>query len=668
MGFLTSAERLVAGAISQAMAPPVPPDITQWCTDNIEFDDRSPLPGRFNIARFPFLKEIHEVLSPEHHSREVTLRGSAQFGKTVSVIQPTLGSWHEAMPLDSLVVHPTHSAATEWVNNKWMPMRRTAPSLMRIFGDGIRAGQRDNTLNQETLDRTGSLRVTSSGSPSDLTGTTRRLIILDDLSKFETSEKGDPEYLAVSRADGFDEAKILRISTAMVKGTCRNSAAYDRSDQRLFHVPCPSCGQEQPLTWENFVQNIDPERLAAAHFTCEFCKEPIRHGDKAKIVGLGRWVSHNPRGDHPGFHLWRAYVPQRDWASIATYYAQVMGWTRIETGSSRKVDHETDPTAERDLRTEQVFWNDVLGLPYEQATDAPDWTELRDRTEKAEPGDRLPRGMLPSTGFIYAAGVDCQLDRTEVHFVAFGRNRRRWTIDYKVIPHFIGDRECREQLNAYLRQEWRTQLGLPVALDILAIDGGTYTDDVWSWAKTHPWSRVIIVKGGSSQTGPLMAAQKFERRKDGKAKRAQKRAFVLNVSQLKGGFYTNLRKEDPAKRGYVQFALGLGDEFYRMISSETRKLVRNSSGVTTSRWDLVEPARRNEALDNMNYAEAGAMRKGWHAMTDGQWDQLDFERSAAPAEAQADLFDGDVPVVKNETRPAPPKRRKLSEVLNDDAD
>jgi phage terminase large subunit GpA-like protein len=137
---------------------------------------------------------------------------------------------------------------------------------------------------------------------------------------------------------------------------------------------------------------------------------------------------------------------------------------------------------------------------------------------------------------------------------------------------------------------------------------------------------------------------------------------------LKGGFYTNLRKEDPAKRGYVQFALGLGDEFYRMISSETRKLVRNSSGVTTSRWDLVEPARRNEALDNMNYAEAGAMRKGWHAMTDGQWDQLDFERSAAPAEAQADLFDGDVPVVKNETRPAPPKRRKLSEVLNDDAD
>ncbi len=668
MGFLTSAEGLVAGAIGQAMAPPPPPDITQWCTDNIEFDDRSPLPGKFNIARFPFLKEIHEVLSPEHHCREVTLRGSAQFGKTVSVIQPTLACWHEVMPLDSLVVHPTHSAATEWVNNKWMPMRRSAPGLRAVFGDGVKMGQRDNTLNQETLDRNGSLRVTSSGSPADLTGTTRRLVILDDLSKFETSEKGDPEYLAVSRADGFEDAKILRISTAGVKGTCRISAAYDRSDQRLYHVPCPTCGKKGPLTWENFLQNIDPEHLADAHFTCEFCKAQIRHGDKARILGMGEWVPHNPKGDHPGFHLWRAYVPQRDWASIAAYYAQVMGWTRIEAGSSKNADASREDTTEREARTEQVFWNDVLGLPYEPATDAPDWTELRDRTENADPGARLPIGTLPATGFIFSVGVDCQQDRTEVHFVAFGRNRRRWTIDYRVIPHFIGDVECREQLNAFLKQKWRTQLGLPVPIDILSIDGGTFTDDVWSWAKSHPWSRVIIVKGGNSQNGPLMAAQKFERRKDGKAKRAQKRAFILNVSQMKAGFYSNLRKEDPERRGYVQFALGLGDEFYRMISSETRKLVRNSSGVTTSRWDLVEPTRRNEALDNMNYAEAGAIRKGWHAMTDDQWDLLDAERSAAPAEVQGDFFDADIPAVATRAKPATGERRKLSEVLNTHAD
>ncbi|WP_375261844.1 phage terminase large subunit family protein [Palleronia sp.] len=677
MGYLAAAEAVIARAISEAIAPPPPPDITRWCEENIVFDARSPMPGPFDISRFAFLREIHEVLSPEHPAREVTLRGSAQWGKTVSVIQPTLAEWHEYTPLDSLIVHPTGSAASEWVNNKWMPMRRQALGLIKVFGSG-RGENRDNTFNQETLDRNGSIKVASAGSPADLTGTSRRLVIMDDVSKFEPSEKGDPEKLAESRASGYEDAKILRVSTAMIKGTCRISLSYERSDQRLYHVPCPHCGAEQPLTWENLRQNIDPERLHAAHFTCERCQEPIRHGDKERIVRLGRWVRHNPGGDHPGFHLWRAYAPQRDWGSIAAEYAQIMGWSRIEVSNVRsdaasKSEDEvevapkgkaTAPTVSSAI--EQVFWNDVLGLPYEQATDAPDWEQLRDRTENAEAGDVLELGVLPATGFIFAAGVDCQDDRMEAQFVAFGANRRRWVIDYKVIPHHISDEAGRAQLNALLKHKWRTEFGLPVSLDILAIDGGAYTDDVWSWAKTHPWSRVIIVKGSSAQNGPLMMPQRFERRKDGQAKRAQKRAFNLNVSSMKAGLYGHLEKELPEARGFTQFAKNLGDEYYRMLTAETRVVRRNKVGVMTSAWMLVEPTRRNEALDTMNYAEAGALRKGWAAMTDDQWDALAVERGAVPEAPQGDLFDAELPVAAaSQAEPettkdvtSPPQRRR----------
>lgn len=667
MGFLTSAERVICEAMAGAMAPPLPPDITRWCVENIEFDARSPIKGPFDISRFAFLREIHEVLSPEHPSREVTIRGSAQWGKTVSIIQPTIGAWHEYTPLDSLIVHPTGSAASEWVNNKWMPMRRQAPGLLKVFGSG-RGENRDNIFNQETLDRNGSLKVASSGSPADLTGTSRRLVIMDDLSKFETSDKGDPEKLAESRASGFDDAKIVRVSTAMIKGTCRITEAYDRSDKRLFNVPCPSCGFEQPLTWENFRASIQPERLHAAHFTCERCREPIRHADKERIVRVGQWVKTNPNGDHPGFHLWRAYAPQRDWASIAVEFAQMMGWTRIEHGVETKTDGAGGEKARGKTATakpikaqvEQVFWNDVLGLPYEQATDAPDWEKLRDRAELAEPGTAFDLGVLPATGFIFAAGVDCQDDRIEVQLVAFGRNRRRWVIDYRVIPYHISDEAGRLALNALLKQEWRTQLGLKVAIDVLAIDGGAYTDDVWSWVRPHPWARVIIVKGGSQENGPLMALQKFDRRKDGKVKKAQKRAFNLNVSSMKAGLYAHLGKEDPEERGFTQFARGLGDEYYRMLTAEHRVLSRNKHGVMTSRWVLVEPTRRNEALDTMNYAEAGAMRKGWSSMTDDQWDALDAERGAPPPDVQPDLFDASVPLMAA-IQSAPTKHRPKAE-------
>lgn len=639
MGFLSSAEAAVLAGMAQAMAPPPPPDITRWCEDNIVFDERSPFPGAFNIARFPFLREIHEVLSPEHPSREVTIRGSAQWGKTVSVLNPTLAAWHEYGPLDSLVVHPTSSSATEWVRNKWMPMRRQAPSLLQIFGDG-RGVQTDTLSNQETLARNGSLKVTSAGSPDDLAGTTRRFVAMDDVSKFEMTPKGDPEEMAISRAEGYEDAKILRISTPQILGTCRVTKAFLRSDQRFYHVPCPHCGYMAPLTWENFRKSINPESLHSAHFTCDSCACTITHAHKIAMVAAGRWVRHNLRGDHPGFHLWRAYVPQRDWASIAVKYAQIMGWT----GNQASITTQADADGAAEEETEQTFWNDVLGLPYEQASKGPDWEKLRDRVELAEEGQYLPAGRIPACGVLLTAGADCQADRIEVTLVAYGRNYRRWVIEHRIIPHHIGDEEGRAGLDALLKSTWRTSLGLPVAIDMMAVDEGAFTEDVRDWARRHPWNRVILIKGASSANGPTLRPQ-ADRKANGRVIRRQKRGWILNVSQMKADFYAWLAKEDQIERGFVAFARGLGDEYYRQITSEVRVLKRTPSGVMISRWELVEPSRRNECLDTMIYSEAAARKRGWTAMTDGQWDILEAERGIAPPEAQGDLFDAALPVV-----------------------
>lgn len=652
MGFLAAAETVVLRAMAQAMTPPPPPDITRWCEDNIVFDERSPRPGPFSIKGFEFLREIHQVLSPEHPCREVTVRGSAQIAKTESIVNPTVAAWHENMPLNSLVVHPTGKAAGDWVDQKWGPLRRSAPSMVRMFGRGGGSDNADTKFRQETFDRTGILKVTSAGSPDDLAQTSHRLIVLDDLSKFEMHPKGDPEEMAASRAESFEDAKILAASTPQIMGACRITRRFLRSDQRFYHVPCPHCGNMAPLTWENFRARIDPENLSGAHFSCESCGGVIEHHHKAQIVAAGRWVPRNPRGDHPGFHLWRAYAPQRDWASVAHKYAQVMGWTSLGAVESTS---EAKKTEKVEAETEQTFWNDVLGLPFEQASGGPDWEALRDRAE-AEEVEALPRGIVPACGVILTAGVDCQLDRIEVTIAAFGRNLRRWTVDHVVIPHHVGDQEGWAALDALLKSTWRTALGLRLPLDMLAIDSGNWTEDVYQWGKRHPWNRVILVKGGSSANGPVMAPQKFERRANGKARKAQRRAFMVNVSQLKGDFYGWLGKADPEERGHVQFARDMGDEYFRQITAEVRVLRRATSGVTVSRWELAEPGRRNEALDCMLYAEAAARRKGWASMTDQQWQVLEAQRSVAGEEPQGDLFDATVPAVpaaaKDETEAA----------------
>ncbi|GGF43757.1 Phage terminase, large subunit GpA [Mameliella alba] len=636
MGFLTSARAVIASAMADAMRPPPPPDITRWCRENIVFDERSPFPGPFSIRPVQFLAEIHAVLSPEHPCREVTLRGSAQIAKTESVINPTVAAWHEYMPLNSLVVHPTNKAATDWIDQKWYPIRRAAPSLRRMFGRGGGADKNsDAKFRQETLDRSGILKVTSAGSPDDLAQTSHRLVVMDDLSKFEMHAKGDPEAMAVSRAAAFEDAKILRASTPQILGACRISAAFARSDQRYYNVPCPHCGNMAPLTWENFKKRIDPQNLADAHFTCEACGCEIRHSDKPALIANGKWVATNPRGDHPGFHLWRAYGPQRDWASIAYEYAQVMGWT------TAKVSGETEQ-ALRDkveAETEQTFWNDVLGLPYEQASKGPDWEKLRDRVENVPDGEGRGVGIVPARGVILTAGVDCQLDRTEVQVVAYGANYQRWVIEYRVIPHHVGSEEGRAALDALLKTTWRTEKGHRLPLDRMAIDGGTYTEDVWAFAKRWQAKRLIVVKGGSGQTGPIMKRMVMGDRKDARARAARRQGRILNVSQLKADFYTWLGKDDPLARGYVHFAKGLGDEYFRQITSEVRVLKRDRVGVMVSNWQLVEPTRRNEGLDTMIYSDAAARELGWTSMTREQWAALEAERGVEAPEDQPDLFE-----------------------------
>ena len=135
------------------------------------------------------------------------------------------------------------------------------------------------------------------------------------------------------------------------------------------------------------------------------------------------------------------------------------------------------------------------------------------------------------------------------------------------------------------------------------------------------------------------------------ARRKKRQGFIVGVSQLKGDFYAWLDKTDPADRGYCAFAAGLGDEYYRQVTAEVRVLKRASSGVMTSRWVISEAGRRNEALDTMLMAEAGARFKHWTYMSDAAWDQLDAERGGGPEETQGDLFAAAVPVVAELPQP-----------------
>lgn len=613
MTLLANITAIVLAAAAQAWEPPPVVDYEEWAVENIVFSKReSTLPGSYNPSLFPFYSEPLKALSPEDPCRVVTLKKSAQLGGTVLANIFTLGT--QAMdPCDFMYVHPTEDNAARWSKIKLKPMLRSTASVARLFPVRPRDGG-DSVLFKERVDGRGSLLISGANSPASLSQVTAPRQVQDDLSKWQTNPAGDPEQQADSRSRGDQFAKILKISTPLINPGCRITRNYEDGSQEIYLVPCPHCQFEHALEWANMLSNLDEEHPEAAHFSCPDCGGLIEEHHRAEMVRKGRWHAQNAKAAryHRSFYLWSAYGPLQSWEMIAREWLKAKG----------------DPAAE------QVFLNDTVGLAYDSKGEAPPWEELRDRAAKSE----IERGIVPSWASVLTLGLDVQKDRVEWQLVAWGRDLRRHVVDAEIVTGHITEPQCQKALDGLMALQWKHACGRMLPVDLAAIDGNAWTEDVWDWAKRHPASKVIMVRGVPSESAPLLARVKKERNRAGKLVKYSKRFYNFGTSVLKMALYRNVKKIDDMERGFVGFARGLADEYFRQLTAEHRKAVKRRDGFIDYRW-VKDPNQPNEMLDTMLQAEAAAIKLGIRTMPDKVWDQLEAERASPPPEAQLDFED-----------------------------
>ncbi len=153
-----------------------------------------------------------------------------------------------------------------------------------------------------------------------------------------------------------------------------------------------------------------------------------------------------------------------------------------------------------------------------------------------------------------------------------------------------------------------------------------------------------MVRGDNRDTARLLSqVREFDRKGKPKKQKWTSRFFNFNASIMKIGLYRDMKKEDPEQAGYIRFAVGLGDDFYQQVTSEIRVEERTRSGHARYVWKLPS-GQRNEALDMMNQAHAGAIRLGVTYWTDEEWDMLAERLSKMEKPAQGDLEDLITPV------------------------
>lgn len=623
---VANAERIAAEVLADVLTPPPQVDYLSWAENNVVFSDReSPLPGPYNRDLFFYFDEILRALSPDDPCRTVTLAKSAQLGGTV-LANIFCGGSMDMDPGDFLYVHPTDSNAQRWSKMKLVPMLKGTTALAKLFPMKSRDGM-DSVLYKERVDGKGAIQISGANSPASLSQVTMKRQVQDDLAKWEMNSGGDPEKQADSRSRAHEFAKIFKISTPLIEPGCRITKAFDEGSQEKLYLPCPHCGHLQTLEWENFLQNLDEEHPERSHFLCtaddcggvieEYHRPAIFQRAKAlELSGVEVWKPGNPAAKrvHRSFHLWSAYSLLQSFERIAREWLNAKG----------------NPASE------QTFFNDTVGRAYRTLGDAPPWEALRDRASQAD----RSRGQVPAGHVILTCGVDCQKDRVEWQVVAWARDHKRAVVDIGVLPGHISSDECRAGLDALLQQTFVNAYGRRLGIDLLAIDGNAWTEDVWGWAKKHPSSKVLMVRGVGSEAAPLLMQVKRETNRQGKKLPYSKRFFNFATSVLKMSLYRNLVKDDPLQRGFVDLPKGLDDEYFRQLTAESRKRVTNRQGFEQWVW-VKDPAQANESLDNHLQAEAAFIRISGptRVLPDALWDRFESERDVPPEPVQGDIED-----------------------------
>jgi phage terminase large subunit GpA-like protein len=460
-----------------AWRPPPKLSLSEWADEHFYLSpENAAVPGRWKTL--PYQKSIMDAMTDPGVER-VTLLKSARIGYTL-MVSACIGYYIQHEPCPILGVQPTVDDARGYSKETIAPMLRDVPVLAKIvFEDVEDKGPKSSgaTILHKTYPG-GVLSLVGANSGSGFRRVSRKVVIFDEVDAYPQSagSEGDAIKLGTMRSQAYWDRKILAGSTPLVAGTSRIEALYLEGDQQRFFVPCPHCGHMAPFVFrgEHGHRMEWPDgNPDAAFFSCQGNGCVIEHSDKRGMVERGEWRAANPqtvedvekgKRRHASFHLWTAYSFNENtaWADIAREFL----------------------AAKANPKTLQVFVNTWLGETWQEQGEAPDWELLYARRE------HYPVGVAPPETLVVTAGVDVQKDRFVYEVVGWGRGKENWSLDAGEIYADTANDESWLKLDELLARDFGG-----ATIRKLALDSGFRTNTAYNWARRHPMSRVIAVKG-----------------------------------------------------------------------------------------------------------------------------------------------------------------------------
>jgi phage terminase large subunit GpA-like protein len=249
---------------------------------------------------------------------------------------------------------------------------------------------------------------------------------------------GDPIKLSADRTAAYESSrKILDISTPLVLGQSKIAKRFALGDQRRYFVCCVACGFAQVLRWKRtdrdgvvsgIVWDMDDGRMVpgSVRYLCEKCGHAHTNDDKTRLLSPEHGAEWRPTAESAtpnmrSYHISALYSP----VGMQTWDACVQKWLEA---------WDDERNIPRDMAALQVFYNNVLGEPFELRGDKLRFDQVSSHRRHffryGEVPNQHASQYCGGNVLVLTCAVDVHSDNLAVGVIGWCRDRRPLLVDY----------------------------------------------------------------------------------------------------------------------------------------------------------------------------------------------------------------------------------------------
>lgn len=359
----------------------VKPLISEWTESKMILPESTTrYPGPFRYRLTPYAVEIVNLAHSTNPCRHAAVMKSSQSGITAGVVIPIICYTIDVDPDSILFTAADKKMAGRTIKERLDPILWASKLDHRIRPNAIKRQNRrtgDTEFSKEYAGGTFTAEATS--NPDAFRFYSVKKVLADDFDTApqEVGNEGDVTKLMQGRQKMYgDSAFTLYVSTPTATATSQIYKQYQKGTMKKWHWACPECGEYFPVEFSvlmedksraGLVYELDKDKKLipeSIHYRTQCCgKGKLYYKDKLKLNAAGCWIATNPNPQKyfesyllndliipPGFDNWEMVVEE---------------WL------------EACPPGEKVNVTKlKAFFNQRLGLPFEEIGHSPKSTEL----------------------------------------------------------------------------------------------------------------------------------------------------------------------------------------------------------------------------------------------------------------------------------------------------